>query len=154
MILFYISLSTYICFCILKFRRSIMALEDSNYNLKKYLSSNSLVNLELCLIILIIIVTNAGVLVSGICTVIFYCALFLFELRRKKGKFNFNLKNNLIICFTLVFYVLMFILFNFFGDIPLYYLIIILMGYLSYFVIGIAYLLSIPFIKIRRKFNA
>lgn len=154
MIPFYISLSTYICFCILKFRRSIMALEDSNYNLKKYLGSNSLVNLELCLIILIIIVMNADILVSGICTVIFYCTLFLFELRNKKGKFNLNLKNILIICFILIFYVLMFILFNFFGDTALYYLIIILMGYLSYFAVGIAYLFSIPFIKIRRKFNA
>ena len=64
MIFFYISLSTYICFNVIKYKKVLLALQQNKYNIKDYgkwifkNSKQTFLNKELLAIILIIITLN------------------------------------------------------------------------------------------------
>lgn len=166
MIFFYVSLSTYIAFCILKYRKSLLALEKENYSTKKYtkwLSKNAkeiFITPELLLFILIIVALNADPKIIGICTVIAYTLLFLYELKTKKGQIKITKKHITRIIVIALIYIIVNIWFYLdyisyhssaliFDNTPLYYIIIIIMGYLSYFVVWLANVIVTPFGKLK-----
>lgn len=160
MIFFYISLATYFCFLILKFRDGLIVLEDSNYNLKDYIK-NIMKNFkklfftpEILSIILIVIAIQTNAKVTGICFVIFYTLMFLYFLKHKKGTFKFK-QNMSLICILVLIMIFCNVLFylnymTFEDDFLLfyttwmYYIVLILVSYLSYFVLAIAQIINKP----------
>ena len=104
MIFFYISLSTYICFNIIKYKRIFSVLQKNKYDLKSYskwLSKNSkevFLNKELLFIIIIVIALNFNLKVIGVSTVILYTILFLLDYKKKnKVKVDKKLKTRIVI---------------------------------------------------------
>ena len=85
MIFFYISLSTYLCFNIIKYKKIFSILQKNKYSLKSYskwLGQNLkeiFANKELLSIILIIIACNFDLKVIGVSTVILYTIFFLVD---------------------------------------------------------------------------
>ncbi len=167
MIFFYISLSTYICFNIIKYKKIFSELQKNKYNFKSYnkwISKNIkeiLINKELLSIILIIIAVNFNLKVIGVSAVILYTILFLFNYKNKnKIKVEKKLITRLIILALLyiglnIYFILDYIAFHY-ADIVLdntasYYIILAIISYFSYFVIWLVNVIALPFDKIINK---
>lgn len=155
MIYFFISLVTYFCFLVLKSRKALFNLEKSKYDIQKYkkwvFTKKNFVTLELFAIFLVVIAIYHDAKVAGISAIVFYMILSLLELKNFDDKFKFNKKNIKIIIFEVIIYLLVFgiIITDYiltqrgiilYSHIPIYYLIIVIMGYLNYVII---YALSI-----------
>lgn len=172
MIFFYVSLVTYVSFLVLKYRNAFIELEKDNYDTKKYnnwLKQNLkqiLINPELFVgIILIIICLFCNLKVIGISFVIAYMGLFLYALKTKKGKIKINQKIIIRSIVVLIFYILLNIWFNMdyltyhiqsaliFENAPLYYIITVIIGYLSYYLLLIVNLIVSPFNKSNKTKN-
>lgn len=161
MIFFYISLITYLSYNILKYRSLLISLDEENYNTIKYNKrilkdkKKLLIGPELFLaLIIIILCITFNIKVIEISMILAYMILFLYALKNKKGKIKFNRKNKIIIIFLLIIYILLNIWFildyasyhdpnNFiFENSPLYYIILIVMSYLSPYIILVVNLLT------------
>ena len=172
MIFFYISLITYISYNILKYRSLLISLDEENYNSVKYNKrilkdkKRLLLGPELFLaLILIILCITFNIKVIEICLIIAYMILFLYALKTKKGKFKLTKNKKIIIAILLVIYILLNIWFildyasyhdpnNFiFENSPLYYIILIIMSYLSPYIILIVNFLIKVFKNIFTKKN-
>ena len=164
MIFFYISLSTYICFNIIKYKKVFATLQKNKYSLKSYskwLSKNLkevLINKELLSIILIIIIFNFDLKVIGVSTVILYTIFFLLDYKKKnKVKINKQLITRLVILALLLiglnaWFILDYISYHYadiiFDNTAFYYIIIVIISYFAYFVIWLVNLIAIPFDKL------
>ena len=167
MILFYISLSTYLCFTILKYKKTLSILSKNKYNTPKYRKwmfenyKETFINKEMLAVILIIILLLASTLVNEISMIVFYTLMFLLEYKNKvKLKISRQSIPRLVI--IIIFFLginVWFILDNFtyqsdayiYNNFSLYYIILIMMSYLSYIIVWITNILSIPFDKKHRR---
>ena len=145
MIYFYVSLVTYACFCLIKFRESLYYLMKDKYEIKKYGKriyeniNNIFINPELISFVLIIIALACNVKTIGICTVITYTILFLYKLKTNNQKYKINKKLTLRIIVILLIYLLINIWFCIdyktnhdaeiiFDNTALYYIVLIIMA--------------------------
>lgn len=167
MIFFYISLSTYICFNIIKFKKSLFYLQKNKYSIKdygKWIFNNykeTLLNKELLAIILIIICFKFNLKVIGVSTVVFYMIIFLLDFKKKnKLKINKQMISRIIILALIfiglnIWFILDYISYHYadiiFDNTALYYIILIAVSYFSYFVVWIANLIAKPFDKLLNK---
>ena len=97
MIFFYISLITYYIYTILKYKKTLILLQEANYNSKKYkksLNKSLFINKELIIIILIIIALNFDIKTIEISTILVYTLL---ELTKTKDKTKLKRENKIII---------------------------------------------------------
>lgn len=163
-IFFYISLSTYICYQILKYRKSLIILENKKYNPKeywKYIKENPkeiFLTKELLAIILIIISVNADAKITGISAVILYMILSLNLIRKKEGKLKITKALAPIIAFIIVFYIIIITLcsidyynaqnaFLIFDRTWIYYIAMVLISYFEDIILLIFTYLTKPFRK-------
>ena len=167
MIFFYISLSTYICFNIIKYKKILSILEKNKYNFKSYnkwISKHAkeiFVNKELLSIILIIIAFNFDLKIIGVSTVILYTILFLLNYKEKhKITVNKKLITRIIILLLMyiglnIWFILDYMSYHYadiiFDNTPFYYIILILMSYFSYLVVWLANLIVRPFDRFINK---
>ena len=167
MIFFYISLSTYICFNIIKYKQTLFNLQKNKYDIKKYWSwiftnyRQTFLNKELLSIILIIIAVNFNLKIVGSCTVIFYTLMFLLDFKMK-NKLKINKQMVLrMIAITLIYlgvniwFVLDYISYHYadiiFDNTAFYYIILILMSYFAYIITAIANIIIRPFDKLLKN---
>ncbi len=164
MIFFYISLSTYICFNIIKYKKIFSILQKNKYNLKSYghwIASNAkdiFINKELLSIILIIITVNFDLKVIGVSTVIFYTIFFLLNYKKKnKIKVNSKFITRLIILIILyailnLWFIIDYISYHYadivFDNTAFYYIILVAISYFSYIIIWVVNAIAIPFDKL------
>ena len=168
MIFFFISLSTYLCYLVLKYQKGLALFKKENYAVKsygKYLVKHPkeiFLTPEILNIIIIVVAINTDVKIAGICMVIFYMIMFLYELRKfdKKIKMDINIVRILIV--TLIIYIALSIWFVLdynalqndlliFDHRWIYYVIVILLGYFSYFVIWFGGLFNALIVKLLPK---
>ena len=138
MIFFFISLSTYLCYLILKYQRQLKILQDNNFDITKN-PRETFVTPEILGFVIIIMALFADAKIVGICMVGFYTLLFLAELRDFK-KVNFNSDSIKTIIFIMILYVLLFLVFGLCNQylsesIWICYAIVIGLSYLSSIVI-------------------
>lgn len=161
MIFFYISLSTYICFNIIKYKKSLYSLQKNKYNIKSYGSwifknyKQTFLNKELLAILLLIVTFNFDLKVIGISTVVFYTLMFLFEFKKKvKIKINKQMVSRIIIIILMfiglnIWFIIDYLSYHYadiiFDNTALYYIILIFLSYFSYFVVWFANLIAKPF---------
>ncbi len=165
MIYFYVSLMTYMCYCIIKYRESLYYLEKSKYDNKKYgqiISKNIskiLINPELLFIILIIIAFNLDIKVLEISTIITYMILFIYKLKTNNKDLKITKQTTIRVIGILTIYLLLNIWFCIdynhyhsaeiiFDNTPLYYIILYIVTYLSYFIVYIINMLLKPIDKL------
>ncbi|MBQ9011444.1 MAG: hypothetical protein IJ093_02225 [Bacilli bacterium] len=166
MIFFYISLSTYLCFLVIKLHKGLITLDKSKFDLKKYhknvFNKDNFLTPELLGIIIIIIAFNSNAKVTGVCMVILYTLLFLYFLREKQDKLSKNKKVVSTAVITGLIYISIFSLFLIdyldlqndfliFDNSKLYYTITIIIGYLAYYIIFLSGLITNIFSKLFKK---
>ena len=167
MIFFYISLSTYICFNIIKYKKSLSDLQKNKYDVKKYGKwifqnyKQTFLTTELLAILLLVIVFNFNLKVIGVSTVVFYTLMFLLNYKKKtKIKINKQIMSRIIAIILIfiglnVWFIIDYMRYHYadiiFDNTPFYYIILIFMSYLSYFIVWIANLIVRPLDKILNK---
>ena len=167
MIFFYISLSTYICFNIIKYKKSLFSLQQNKYKIKdygKWIFQNYkevFINKELLAIILLIITFNFDLKVIGVSTVIFYTIMFLLDYKKKiKLKINKQMISRILIIIILfiglnIWFILDYMSYHYadiiFDNTPFYYIILILVSYFSYFIVWLANVIASPFDKLLKR---
>lgn len=159
MIFFFISLSTYFCYLVLKSMDCLELLQKEKFNIAKsfkWVKENPkkvFLNPNLLGIILIILAFNVDAKAMGICMVVFYMFMFLYELRDEKNKLKFNgnvIRTSIII---LVIYILVMLGCVWNNNIVstefilvdnrwIYYIIMVLMIYFNYFIVLISGLIN------------
>lgn len=167
MIFFYISLSTYICFNIIKFKKAFSKLQKCKYGIKEYgiwIFKNyyeTFINKELLAIVLIIISFNFNIKIIGVATVIFYTLMFLIDYKNKnKIKINKQIISRITITILIflgvnIWFIVDYISYHY-ADIIIdntafYYIILILMSYFAYIIVFISNLLALPFDKLKHR---
>ncbi len=167
MIFFYISLSTYICYNIIKYKKIFSELQKNKYDFKSYnkwISKNIkeiLINKELLSILLIIIAVNFNLKIIGVSAVILYTILFLLNYKKKnKLKIDKKLITRLVILAILyaclnTYFILDYIAYHYadivFDNTAFYYIILAAVSYFSYFIIWLVNIIAIPFDKLIKK---
>lgn len=167
MIFFFVSLSTYFCFLVLKYRNGLLDFETCDYSSGKY-GSYILKNIrklfvtpEILVFALIIVLYNVETKIDGICMVVFYCLLSLFMIKKLSGKFIFDKNKVLVILFSLLVYICLFTFFildyNYlmsgyfiYERLYLYYIILALIGYFSPLVLLLGGFVTGPLRKKRK----
>lgn len=166
MIFFYISLSTYICFNIIKYKNTLYTLQKNKYDIKKYGQwifknyKQTFLNKELLSIILIIITFNFNLKIIGVSTVIFYTIMFLLDYKKKiKLKIDKPMINKIVLLILVfiglnIWFILDYISYHYadiiFDNTAFYYIILVLFSYFSYFVVWLINLITKPFDKKHR----
>lgn len=161
MIFFYISLSTYICFNIIKYKQVLISLQKNKYNIKNYSQwifqnyRQTLLNKELLALILIVITLNFNLKVIGVCTVIFYTLMFLLDFKKKsKLKIDSKMITRIIIIILIyigvnIWFIADYISYHYadiiFDNTAFYYIVLILMSYFSYIIALVANVIARPF---------
>lgn len=162
MIFFYISLITYYIYTFLKYKSSLILLQKSNYNSKKYkkqLNKNLFINKELIVIVLIIIAINFDLKTIEIATIIIYTFLSFLKIKENK---KVKLEKKIII--RIIPQLILFILLNIwfildykthhnpkgiiFDNSALYYIILYIYTYISYLLTLIINILVKPIDKL------
>lgn len=164
MIYFYISLSTYICYNIIKYKNNLATLKESKYDTKKYLKTFNLktfLNPELLSIIVIILAFITNLKVIGVATIIVYTILFLLNYKHtKKLKLERKSITRLVIILLIytilnVWFILDYISYHYadiiFDNTAIYYVILVPMSYFSPLITLITNIISKPLDKIRSK---
>ena len=167
MIFFYISLSTYICFNIIKYKKSLYALQKNKYGIKSYGKwifqnyKQVFLNKEILAILLLIITFNFDLKVIGISTVIFYTFMFLFDYKNKvKIKMNKQMISRIIVISLMfiglnIWFIVDYLSYHYadiiFDNTALYYIILIFVSYFSYFAVWLANLIAKQFDKLLIK---
>lgn len=151
MIFFYISLVTYICFTVIKYRETLFNLEKEKYDSKKYRNfimeniKYIFLTPESLIFILIIIILNFDLKTIEISTIIAYMILFITK-TKSKNNLKINKKTSIRIVLIIAIYIFVNIWFVIdyksyhestiiFDNSPVYYIILIMMTYLSYIII-------------------
>lgn len=157
MLYFYISLLTYTCFCIIKYREGLYYLKKCKYNSKKFLSKavskEVLLNFELLSFVMIIVCFNFNSKVIGICMCLVYMFMFLYKLKTSNKVMKWDKKLKCRSLFVCLFYLILNVWFIldylsyhgvglYFDNSALYYIVLVLVGYLSYFVLFVSNVLS------------
>ena len=153
MIFFYISLSTYICFNIIKFKKALVNLQKCKYGIKKYGDwifknyTETFINKELLALILLVISLNFNIKILGVATVIFYTLMFLLEYKKKtKLKINRQITLRIIITILIflgvnIWFIVDYISYHYadiiFDNTAFYYIVLILMSYFAYIIVFI-----------------
>lgn len=166
MIFFYISLSTYICFNIIKYKNTLYTLQKNKYDIKKYGQwifknyNQTFLNKELLSIILIIITFNFNLKIIGVSTVIFYTIMFLLDYKKKvKLKIDKPMINKIVLLILVfiglnIWFILDYISYHYadiiFDNTAFYYIILVLFSYFSYLVVWLINLITKPFDKKHR----
>ena len=168
MIFFYVSLTTFICFLVLKYRKGIMLLNSVNNNLGKYTKKllkekkNLFLTPELLSIILIIVAVNTDAKITGICFVVFYTFMFLYFLKNYEGKFKFTKRNISLITILIILFLFINFLFymNYlsfkdgflvFDTFWMYYITLVFISYFSYIFIVFAEFINRPIELLLKK---
>ena len=149
MIFFYLSLSTYLIYTLFKYRESLFLLDKNKYVSKKYLkeikNKKNFINKELIIVILIIIACNFNLKVIEISTIIVYMVLSLLKIKESIA-FKKDKKMKPIIALELLLFIILNIWFIIdyrnchntkgliFDNSPIYYIILYLFTYFSYFI--------------------
>ncbi|MDD6323276.1 MAG: hypothetical protein PUA73_01550 [Bacilli bacterium] len=167
MIYFYISLSTYICFNILKYKETLKDLKENNYNIKKY-TKYIVTNLkklfltpEILSLIIIVLAFKTNLKVIGVSTVTIYTILFLLNYK-KKNKLKLDSKIITRIILIIVMYISLNIYFIkdymsyhyadiIFDNTPFYYIILVCISYLSPVVVELINIISKPIDKLVKR---
>lgn len=166
MIFFYISLSTYICFNIIKYKNTLYTLQKNKYDIKKYGQwifknyNQTFLNKELLSIILIIITFNFNLKIIGVSTVIFYTIMFLLDYKKKvKLKIDKPMINKIVLLILVfiglnIWFILDYISYHYadiiFDNTAFYYIVLVLFSYFSYLVVWLINLITKPFDKKHR----
>ena len=166
MIFFYISLSTYICFNIIKYKNNLYTLQKNKYDIKKYGQwifknyKQTFLNKELLSIVLIIIAFNFNLKIIGVSTVIFYTIMFLLDYKKKvKLKIDKPMINKIVLLILVfiglnIWFILDYISYHYadiiFDNTAFYYIILVLFSYFSHFVVWLINLITKPFDKKHR----
>lgn len=161
MIYFYISIITYLCYCIIKYRESLYYLAKDKYDNKKYIKriikdyKTIFVTPELLSLGLILLSLFNNIKVLEICMLITYTVLFLYKLKTNNKKIK---KEKRLIIRSIIILIIYLLLnswfyidnkFNYDNNISsLYYIILIIITYLSYFVVYIANIITKPLDKL------
>ena len=95
MIFFFISLTTYFCYLILKYQKHLVLLNKDKFNIAKYSkdevhNASNFLTPEILALVVVIIAVNTDAKMAGISMVIFYTLLFLFELKFYKKEIKMN----------------------------------------------------------------
>ena len=160
MIYFYVSLITYICYCMIKYRESLYYLIKDKYDNKKYKKRickeyrNIFITPELLTLFLIPISLLLNIKVLEICMIIIYALLFLNKLKTN----NKEIKKEKKLTIRKVIIILIYIMLNiwFYIDYKtnygeertlIYYTVLALTTYLSYIIVYIVNIISKPFDK-------
>lgn len=168
MIFFFISLSTYFSYLILKYQRNLEVLQDSKFNIRNYLSyikenpKRCFLTPELTGFILIVIALNSDAKVMGISMVIFYTLMYLYELKGFKKHIKLDVDIIRTILIMLVIYILVFIMFVLdfnnsqsefliYDNRYLYYIVMVMMSYFSFVFILISGFINNVIKKIMEK---
>lgn len=166
MIFFYISLSTYICFNIIKYKNNLYTLQKNKYDIKKYGQwifknyKQTFLNKELLSIVLIIIAFNFNLKIIGVSTVIFYTIMFLLDYKKKvKLKIDKPMINKIVLSILVfiglnIWFILDYISYHYadiiFDNTAFYYIILVLFSYFSHFVVWLINLITKPLDKKHR----
>ncbi len=166
MIFFYISLSTYICFNIIKYKNNLYTLQKNKYDIKKYGQwifknyKQTFLNKELLSIVLIIIAFNFNLKIIGVSTVIFYTIMFLLDYKKKvKLKIDKPMINKIVLLILVfiglnIWFILDYISYHYadiiFDNTAFYYIILVLFSYFSHFVVWLINLITKPLDKKHR----
>lgn len=162
-----ISLSTFYVYFVLKTNKAILLLEEEKYSVRKYFKSifasplKRFGLLELGFIILIIIDLATNEKVAGICTIIFYTALCLKEIKGRK-KIKLTVNNVRVFIITLLLFVALNIpviidsftyknTFVSYNPMFIYYMILYIIMYLLWFIVGLAGCINTLFMKKKKK---
>lgn len=167
MIFFYISLSTYICFNIIKFKKALVNLQKCKYGIKKYGDwifknyTETFINKELLALILLVISLNFNIKILGVATVIFYTLMFLLEYKKKtKLKINRQITLRIIITILIflgvnIWFIVDYISYHYadiiFDNTAFYYIVLILMSYFAYIIVFITNIIAKPFDKLKHR---
>lgn len=170
MIFFFISLSTYFCYLVLKSFNTLELLQKEKFNVTKsfnWIKENYkkiFLTSELLVIILIVISFNADAKVIGICMVVFYMFMFLYKLKGyiKQLKFDGNVIRTGII--TFIIYILVSIIFVWDNNTAssdfimvdnreIYYVVMVLMIYFNSLIVLVSSLINNGIMCIVRKFS-
>lgn len=167
MIFFYISLSTYICFNIIKFKKALVNLQKCKYGIKKYGDwifknyTETFINKELLALILLVISLNFNIKILGVATVIFYTLMFLLEYKKKtKLKINRQIMLRIIITILIflgvnIWFIVDYISYHYadiiFDNTAFYYIVLILMSYFAYIIVFITNIIAKPFDKLKHR---
>ena len=166
MIFFYISLSTYICFNIIKYKNNLYTLQKNKYDIKKYGQwifknyKQTFLNKELLSIVLIIIAFNFNLKIIGVSTVIFYTIMFLLDYKKKvKLKIDKPMINKIVLLILVfiglnIWFILDYMSYHYadiiFDNTAFYYIILVLFSYFSHFVVWLINLITKPLDKKHR----
>lgn len=159
MVYFYIYLATYLCYCIIKYREGLYYLKKQKYNSKKYLEyikenkTSLFLNPEIISFLLIIVAIHLDEMYLGICTIVLYMILFLYKLKKQNKKLKIDKKIKSRSSIIIIIYSLVNMVFcldcyiNKTHNYIIYLAVLIMMTYLSYFVIYISNIIMLPFEK-------
>lgn len=165
MIYFYVSLMTYICFCLIKYREGLFYLKKNRYNSKKFLEyvngnlKGIFLNFEILSIPLIaILFLVREINIMSMIIVVFYTAMFLYKLKTNNKDIKRDKKLDRRIVVIMLIYLILNICFcldydrikiskSLAENYNIYYTILILTGYVSYYIVYLANLIASRFDK-------
>ncbi len=159
MIFFFISLSTYFCYLILKSFDTLELLQKEKFNVAKsfkLIKQNSkkvFLTPEILGTLLIILAFNVDAKAMGICMVVFYMFMFLYKIKDYNGKLIFDKNVITTGIITLIIYILVITLCVWNNNIVstefllvdnrwIYYIIMVIMIYLNSFIVLISSLIN------------
>ncbi|MCI9110676.1 MAG: hypothetical protein HFH47_02545 [Bacilli bacterium] len=170
MIFFFIALSTYFCYLILKTIQNLELLQKQKFDISKCFKwtkehlKKILLTSDILAIILIALALNIDAKAMGICMIVFYMFMFLYRLKDdgKKIKFNSNMIRTGII--TLIIYILILIgcVWNYnsvssefimVDNRWIYFIVMIVAIYINYFIVLLSGLINNGIMFIVRKFK-
>ena len=168
MIYFFISLTTYFCYLIIKYQKHLCLINKDKFNLSKYNqdvmknATHNFLTPEILGLIIVIIAVNTDAKMAGISMVVFYTLLFLYELKGYKKEIKLTKDIIRTIIFIAIIYLILFACFiidyvSIQNDFLLYdhrwiyYTLVIIAGYLSPFITLLAGLLNNLWLKFFKK---
>lgn len=167
MIYFYISLSTYLCYNIVKYKNILNKLQENQYNIKKYINyifknaKTLFLTPELLSIIVIILAFETNLKVIGVANIIVYTLLFLLNYKKKnKVKLESKMITRLVLIVLMniglnIYFILDYMSYHYadiiFDNTPMYYIVLIAVTYFLPFIIWIINVLARPFDKLIKR---
>lgn len=164
MIYFYISLSTYLCYNIVKYKNILNKLQENKYDIKKYTNyifknaKTLFLTPELLSIIVIILAFKTNLKVIGVANIILYTILFLLNYKkRNKVKIESKMITRIILLILMniglnIYFILDYMSYHYadiiFDNTPMYYIILITVIYFLPLIVWIINVLAQPIDKL------
>ncbi len=164
MIYFYISLSTYLCYNIVKYKNILNKLQENKYDIKKYTNyifknaKTLFLTPELLSIIVIILAFKTNLKVIGVANLILYTILFLLNYKkRNKVKIESKMIIRIILLILMniglnIYFILDYMSYHYadiiFDNTPMYYIILITVIYFLPLIVWIINVLAQPIDKL------